>query len=120
MLYSSIKYVVLMVVVALISCHSVVIKGGIGDGTGGFQQLSIEDQLMLLDYACDDDIFSLEAVKDGWDKEYVIHAEFSNEVLVLGGYDETRAMSAFVDLTVQWKHMGTVERCEVMVNWQRM
>jgi len=119
MLYSSVKYAVLLVVVALISCHSVALKG-IASGTGGYQQLSIEDQLMLLDYACDDKVFSLEAVKDGWDREYVIHATFSNEALVLGGYDETRAMSAYVQLTVQWKNMGTLERCEVMVNWQRM
>lgn len=120
MLYSSVKYAVLMVVVALISCHSVALKGEVGIDMGGSQQISTEDQLMLLDWACEENMFSLEVVKDGWDEEYVIHAKFSNEVLVLGGYNETRAMSAFVDLTVQWKNMGTVERCEVMVNWQRM
>lgn len=121
MLTSSVKYVVLMVVVALVSCHSVVLNGSatIGNG-GGYQQLSVEDQLMLLDWACEEDMFSLEVVKDGWEREYVIHAQFSNEVLVLGDYSESQAISAFVDLTMQWKHMGTMERCEVMVNWQRM
>jgi hypothetical protein len=118
MLTSSVKYAVLMVVVALISCHSVVLNGS---ATGsGPQQLSVEDQLMLLDWACEEDMFSLEIVKEGWEREYVIHAKFSNEVLVLGDYSESQAIGAYVDLTVQWEHMGTMERCEVMVNWQRM
>lgn len=120
MLTSSVKYVVLIVVV-LVSCHNVVVTGSVGTGSGsGSQQISIEDQLILLDWACEKDMFSLEIVKDGYSRKYVIHAQFSNEVLVLDGYDETQAISAYVDLTVQWEQLTTVERCEVMVNWQRM